>query len=95
MTFGELRDKISEKYGTLHFRDILMLRDAFDMVRSSEAESELRPYCRFEDESQRDDWDLVCSCGAVYRCDDESEMAAFLEQNFYCGVCGKKFKFVK
>lgn len=95
MTFAELRNELSKEYGRINFRENLMLRKAFDLFRASEEESKLQFDINFENEKQRDDWDLTCSCGALFHCEDENEANCFIEDNNYCSVCGRKFRFVK
>lgn len=95
MTFADLLDKIEPDFGRINFRERLMLRKAFDAFRASEEESILRFDIYFENEKQRDDWDLTCSCGALFHCEDNNEANSFIEDNHYCSVCGRKFRFVK
>lgn len=95
MTFGDLLDKIEPDFGRINFRERLMLRKAFDLFRASEEESILSFDIAFSDEKRRDDWDLTCSCGALFHCEDANEVDSFIEANNYCSVCGRKFRFEK
>lgn len=96
MTFKDLLDKLETKYGKLNFREILMLRTSFDIIRKDyEEESILSFDIYFENEKQRDDWDLTCSCGALFHCEDENEVNCFIQCNRYCSVCGRKLRFKK
>ena len=95
MTFGDLLDEIEPDFGRINFRERLILRKAFDLFRASEEESILSFDIAFSNEKQRDDWDLTCSCGALFHCEDENEVNSFIESNNYCSVCGRKFRFEK
>lgn len=95
MTFTDLLDQIEPDFGRINFRERLMLRKAFDAFRASEEESILSFDIGFENEKQRDDWDLTCSCGALFHCEDENEVNSFMETNIYCCSCGRKFRFIK
>lgn len=94
MTFKDLLDKLETKYGKINFREILILRTAFDIIiKDCEEESILSFDIYFENEKQRDDWDLTCSCGALFHCEDENEANCFIQDNHYCSVCGRKLRF--
>lgn len=96
MTYKDLLDKLEPEYGSINFRERLMLRKAFDIIRKDyEEESILSFDIYFEDEKQRDDWDLTCSCGALFHCEDENEANCFIQDNHYCSVCGRKLRFKK
>ena len=96
MTFKDLSDKLEPEYGRINFRERLMLRKAFDIIRKDyEEESILSFDIYFENEKQRDDWDLTCSCGALFHCEDENEVNCFIQDNHYCSVCGRKLRFKK
>lgn len=95
MTFVDLLDQIEPDFGRINFRERSMLRKAFDAFRASEEESILRFHFDFENEKQRDDWDLTCSCGALFHCEDENEVNSFIKTNNYCCSCGRKFRFIK
>lgn len=96
MTFADLLNKIEPEYGRINFSERLMLRKAFDIIRNDyEEESILRFDINFENDKQRDDWDLTCSCGALFHCEDENEANCFIKENHYCPVCGRRFRFKK
>lgn len=96
MIFKDLLDKLEPEYERISFRERLMLRKAFDIIRKDyEEESILSFDIYFENEKQRDDWDLTCSCGALFHCEDENEANCFIEENHYCSVCGRRFRFKK
>ncbi len=93
MTFADLLDQIEPDFGRINFRERLMLRKAFDiMLKDGTEEAELHWDIGFENEKQRDDYDLTCSCGALYHLEDANEANSFIESNFYCSVCGRKWK---
>ena len=96
MIFKDLLDKLEPEYERISFRERLMLRKAFDIIRKDyEEESILSFDIYFENEKQRDDWDLTCSCGALFHCEDENEANCFIEENHYYSVCGRRFRFKK
>lgn len=96
MIFKDLLDKLEPEYHRINFRERFMLRKAFDLIRADyEEESILSFDIAFDNEQQRDDWDLTCSCGALFHCEDECSANAFIEDNHYCSVCGRKFRFKK
>ena len=93
MTFTEVKHKLESKYGRINFRENLMLREAFDiMLKDGTEEAELHWDIDFENEKQRDDYDLSCSCGTLYHFEDGNEVDSFVESNFYCSVCGRKWR---
>ena len=96
MTFKDLLDKIKTEYGITNLRECSMLRTAFDIIRKDHEEESILSFdIYFENEKQRDDWDLTCSCGALFHCEDENEVNCFIQANHYCSVCGRKFRFKK
>lgn len=96
MTFKDLLNKLELEYGRINFRERLMLRKAFDiMLKDIEKEAELSWDIVFENEKQRDDYDLLCSCGALFHCEDENDANCFIQDNHYCCVCGRKLRFKK
>lgn len=95
MTFADLLDRIEIDFGRINSRERLMLRKAFDAFRASEKKSILSFNIDFENEKQRDDWDLTCSCGTLFHCEDEDEVNSFIKTNIYCCSCGRKFRFIK
>lgn len=95
MTFADLLDRIETDFGKTNCRERLMLRKAFDAFRASEEESMLCFDVDFEKEKQRDDWDLTCSCGALFHCENENEVKTFIETNLYCHSCGRRFRVIK
>lgn len=93
MTFADIRNKLESKYGKLSLRECSLLRKAFDiMLKDGTEEAELHWDIGFENEKQRDDYDLTCSCGALYHFEDANEANSFAESNFYCSACGRKWK---
>lgn len=93
MTFADVMNKLEPEYGRINFRERLMLRKAFDiMLKDGTEEAVLQYDIDFENEKQRDDYDLSCSCGALYHFEDENEVNSFVESNFYCSVCGRKWR---
>lgn len=47
----------------------------------------------FENEEQRDDWDIQCSeCGALICCDGEEQARQQKEMSKYCYNCGAEMK---
>lgn len=93
MTFAVVKHKLESKYGRINFRENLMLREAFDiMLKDGTEEAEIRFDIGFENEKQRDDFDLTCSCGALFHFEDENEVNSFVNSNFYCSVCGRKWR---
>ena len=97
MTFKELIMNVESPLNCkLTERETLILRRAFYvMLKDKKEESKLTFDILFENEKQRNDWDLVCSCGALFHCEDENEANCFIEDNNYCSVCGRKFRFIK
>lgn len=61
-------------------------------AQKGKEEAELHWDIDFENEKQRDDYDLSCSCGSLYHFEDENEVNSFVESNFYCSVCGRKWR---
>ena len=93
MTFADILDKLKPEFGRINFRERLMLRKAFDiMLKDGTEEAELHWNIDFENEKQRADYDLSCSCGTLYHFEDENEVNSFVESNFYCSVCGRKWR---
>ena len=93
MTFNDVLNKLESEFGRINFRERLMLHKAFDiMLRDGTEEAELRWNISFDDEKQRDDYDLSCSCGALYHFEDANEVNNFIDSNFYCSVCGRKWR---
>lgn len=93
MTFADVLDELEPECGRINFRECLMLRKAFDvMLKDGREEAELHWDISFDDEKQRDDYDLSCSCGALYHCEDANEVNSFVDRNFYCSVCGRKWR---
>lgn len=93
MTFKDVIKQLEPEYGRINFRECSMLRKAFNiMLKDRTEEAELHWHIVFEDNTQRDDYDLVCSCGALYHFEDENEVNSFVENNFYCSACGRKWK---
>ena len=46
-------------------------------------------HVNFSDESQRDDYDLICTnCGELYRCDCQDDVNDFVWNAHYCMNCG-------
>ena len=54
--------------------------------------AELKWHIAFDNPCKRDDFDLTCSCGALYRFECPSDVDYFVKGNFYCSVCGRKWK---
>lgn len=93
MTFADIINKLELEYGRINFRERLILRKTFDLIlKDIEKEAVLHWDIDFENEKQRDDYDLSCSCGALYHFEDENEVNSFIESNFYCSVCGRKWR---
>ena len=93
MTFADIINKLELEYGRINFRERLILRNTYDLIlKDIEKEAVLHWDIDFENEKQRDDYDLSCSCGALYHFEDENEVNSFIESNFYCSVCGRKWR---
>lgn len=93
MTFADIINKLELEYRRINFRERLILRKTFDLIlKDIEKEAVLHWDIDFENEKQRDDYDLSCSCGALYHFEDENEVNSFIESNFYCSVCGRKWR---
>ena len=93
MTFADVMKQLEPEYGRINSREHLMLRKAFDiMLKDGTEEAVLHYDINFENEKQRDDYDLSCSCGVLYHFEDENEVDSFVESNFYCSVCGRKWR---
>lgn len=92
MTFTDVVNKLEPEYGRINFRERLMLRKAFDIMLKDGEEGILSWDIAFDDEKTRTDYDLSCSCGALYHFEDESQVNYFVENNHYCSACGRKWK---
>ena len=91
MTFADILDKLKPEYGRINFRERLMLRKAFDiMLKDGTEEGILKWDIVFESEKHRNDYDLTCSCGALYHFEDEDQVNQFIKANYYCSVCGRE-----
>lgn len=97
MTFKDLVKTVTEDmHITLTNREEHLLRTAFHVMLKPKAKTAtLRFDICFADEKRRDDWDLTCSCGALFHCEDANEVDWFIKENHYCSVCGRKFKLKK
>lgn len=93
MNYFKFVSSVEEQEGKLSIREKAILRTAFHiMLKDRTEKAELHYHIVFEDDKQRDDYDLVCSCGALYHFEDENEVNSFIENNFYCSACGRKWK---
>lgn len=93
MTFVDVVKEIEPVYGRINSRERMILRRAFDvMLKDGREEAELHRDISFENEKQRDDYDLTCSCGALCHFEDINEVNSFVDSNFYCSVCGRKWR---
>ena len=92
MTVAEVLNALKPEYGRINFREHLILRKAFDLILKDREEGILKWDIVFESEKQRDDYDLTCSCGALYHFEDEDQVNQFIKANYYCSVCGRKWR---
>jgi hypothetical protein len=92
MTYKDLIKNVTEPMNIeLTQREEHILRVAFHVMLKDKV-AKLRWDVLFENEKQRDDYDLTCSCGALYHFEDANEANSFAESYFYCPVCGRKWQ---
>lgn len=92
MTYKDLIKNVTEPMNIeLTQREEHILRTAFHVMLKDKV-AKLSWDILFTDASRRDDFDLACSCGALFHFEDENEVNSFIESYFYCPVCGRKWK---